>query len=225
MTNSHSTPDPKKAQEDDVQAATGIATNRQSRRFLGLILAALVLGPALLAAAWAVTETAIEHTSDAAFCTTCHTMAPFAKAAARDRHGGANPHGVRAICVDCHLPHDGAVRYLIAKVRTGLRDIWAQTIYPLHKPDWLGNLSHRTAFTYDSGCLSCHAELQQAAGGDRAELIAHRSYFRGTTAKACTDCHQHVGHKNLRTAITAAFPEATDRKPGGKTTQPTPLQP
>ena len=64
-------------------------------------------------------------------------------------------------------------------------------------PDWLGNLSHRTAFTYDSGCLSCHAELQQAAGGDRAELIAHRSYFRGTTAKACTDCHLGPDHPDI----------------------------
>jgi cytochrome c-type protein NapC len=186
---------------------------RFSRPVLVVLVLVLLVLPAAIAAAWMGTETMIEQTSDAEFCTTCHTMEPLATAHTRSRHGGDNPAGLVAECTDCHLPHDNAANHLFAKATTGLRDLWAQTIYPIHKPDWIGNLAHREDFVYDSGCLNCHAALERATSDDPAAGIAHEDYFAsagdaGAAAEgpdSCVDCHQHVGHENLRSALESHF--------------------
>ena len=110
-------------------------SKRFSRRLLVVLVLLLLVVPAAIAAAWMGTETMIEQTSDAEFCTHCHTMEPMAIAHTRSKHGGDNPAGLVAECTDCHLPHDNAANHLFAKATTGLRDLWAQTIYPIHKPD------------------------------------------------------------------------------------------
>jgi cytochrome c-type protein NapC len=48
--------------------------------WLGLSLLALASLSILMAGGWVLTETAIQATSDRDFCTTCHSMEPFAKA-------------------------------------------------------------------------------------------------------------------------------------------------
>jgi cytochrome c-type protein NapC len=186
-------------------------TRVRPRRLLIILLVLLLVVPAAIAAAWVGTETMIERTSDAEFCTTCHTMEPLARAHARDLHGGDNPSGVVAECTDCHLPHDNAAGHLVAKATTGLRDLWAQAIYPVHKPDWIANLERREDFVYDSGCLACHAALERATTDDAAAAAAHDAYFAGGDGPdSCVDCHQHVGHEDLRNALEAHFDEVAD---------------
>jgi cytochrome c-type protein NapC len=172
--------------------------------------------PAAIAAAWMGTETMIEQTSDAEFSTTCHTMEPMAIAHTRSKHGGDNPAGLVAECTDCHLPHDNAANHLFAKATTGLRDLWAQTIYPIHKPDWIGKLEERADYVYDSGCLHCHSALERATTDDPAASAAHSAYFAnaagdgGEGPSSCVDCHEHVGHADLRNALEAHFDEVPE---------------
>lgn len=47
----------------------------------------------------------IETTNNDTFCASCHVMKPFRTSWQEDRHGGNNPKGFAAQCVDCHLPH------------------------------------------------------------------------------------------------------------------------
>ncbi|MCG6896214.1 MAG: NapC/NirT family cytochrome c [Thiocapsa sp.] len=95
-------------------------------KWLGLAAGLLILVSIAMAGGWILTEGAIQSTSDREFCTTCHSMEPFAEAYDRDVHGGRNPGGVAAGCTDCHLPHESPARYLAAKVRTGIHDGWAE---------------------------------------------------------------------------------------------------
>ena len=182
---------------------------RWIRRLLMILIAIAVVVPAVMATGWIATETLVEETSDAEFCTSCHTMEPFASAHEQDVHGGNNPGGVVAHCTDCHLPHDGAARHLFAKASTGMRDAIAQAIYPFHKPDWLGGLDERAEYVYDSGCLNCHAALQDATSDDPAAEAAHGAYFGGDVGEGCVRCHENVGHKNLRVMLDDHFDEVS----------------
>ena len=168
------------------------------RRFLAALVVLVLVVPAVVVASWAFTDTAIALTSGEEFCASCHTMEPMAKAYRQDVHGGASVIGVRAQCVDCHLPHEGAFRYLLAKARIGLHDVWAQLTYDLDAIDWQAKRSHRAHFVYDTGCLHCHAELERASDASSKAFIAHRPYFRRTAGDLkCVNCHEHVGHRDL----------------------------
>ena len=192
-------------------------SKRWIRRLIVTLIAIAVIVPAVMAAGWIGTETVVNKTSDAEFCTSCHTMEPFARAHEQDVHGGNNPGGVVANCTDCHLPHDGAARYLFAKAKTGLHDAFAQAIYPIHKPDWIANLEKRADYVYDSGCLNCHAALKDATSDDPAALAAHKAYFGGDVGEGCVSCHANVGHKNLRVMLDDHFDEVSlSEMPGDK---------
>ncbi|MFP4496167.1 MAG: cytochrome c3 family protein [Halochromatium sp.] len=182
---------------------------RWIRRLLFTLIIIAIIVPAVMAAGWIGTETVVEKTSDAEFCSSCHTMEPFATSHEQDVHGGNNPGGVVAHCTDCHLPHDDAAQHLLAKAKTGTHDAIAQAIYPIHKPDWIANLEERAEYVYDSGCLSCHAALKDATSDDAEALAAHKAYFGGDVGAGCVSCHEHVGHQDLKVMLDDHFDEVS----------------
>ena len=146
---------------------------------------------------WLIAEEGITATSDAQFCVTCHTMAPFEQAHEEDVHGGNNAHGVRATCAQCHLPHDNSINYLYTKAETGIHDMWVENFGDLENIDWEAKRAHREEYVYDSGCMTCHTNLEEATMSSHDALIAHRAYFLGEIDDQCVTCHKHVGHANL----------------------------
>lgn len=171
-----------------------------------LVTAAIVFVavPLVVMASWFVTETMIESTSGERFCTSCHSMRPMGAAYRKDVHGGNSTHGVQVECVGCHLPHDNAATYLVSKAITGMRDVWAELTYDLDSIDWEAKRAAREHYVYDSGCLKCHSNVQQATMADSKAFVAHKPYFLGTTDKKCVTCHAHVGHRDLGVHLTKA---------------------
>lgn len=172
-------------------------------KWLSLASVSLVLLTVLVAGAWIVTESAMQATSGAAFCSVCHTMEPFVETHALDIHGGRNPKGLSAACADCHLPHDSPGAYLRAKASTGLRDIGAELIAMFREPDWISKLEQRESYVYDSGCLQCHTHLDQTGEQTALAAFAHQTYFDPQGAMQCVTCHTRVGHKNLLARLTS----------------------
>ena len=154
------------------------------RKTTVLVASTLIAGPLLAIGGWVGAEHLLRATSGEAFCTTCHTMEPFAAAYRRDLHGGRNLAGVAARCTDCHLPHADSLGHLAAKARRGLHDVWAQMTYELDAIDWHAGRAAREDYVFDSGCLVCHSALAEARGNSRA-FVAHRPYFLGETDKQC----------------------------------------
>ncbi len=138
-----------------------------------------------------------EQTSDEKFCGSCHTMTPMIKSYLQSTHGGKNKNGTKAKCTDCHLPHDGLIHYMYEKGMTGMHDVFAQMFYDLDKINWEKKRKNREHFVYDSGCLKCHKDLQNATMPNYKAFIAHRAYFMNLVDKKCVSCHENVGHKNL----------------------------
>lgn len=151
----------------------------------------------------------IETTNTDTFCVTCHAMTPFRDAWTQSVHGGKNPQGFAAQCVDCHLPHGNFVEYITAKAVTGTSDVIQNFTIDLEEFDWIGNAEkNRLKFTYDSACIRCHHKLDAAPGMPRGGFLAHRAYLRGDTEKTCAQCHPHVGHKNMIEEVKRYFKQS-----------------
>ena len=139
----------------------------------------------------------IETTNTDTFCVSCHVMIPFRDAWAASVHGGENPQGFAAQCVDCHLPHGNFIEYLTTKAITGTSDIIHNFTIDTTTYDWESAAeANRLRFTFDSACRRCHQNLTPPGIG-HGGLIAHRAYLRGATEKRCAECHPHVGHRDM----------------------------
>jgi cytochrome c-type protein NapC len=185
------------------------------KRLVVLLGALAVLGVFAIAS-WSLTESAIQATSDTAFCGVCHSMKPFVETHLLDVHGGQNPKGLSAACADCHLPHDSPTTYLLAKVRMGVYDVGAELVAFFREPDWIGKLQQRQSFVHDSGCLKCHAHLDRLAIQTTTAAFAHKLYLTGGSGMQCVTCHLHVGHKDLLARLSPGL-AVTDSAPAPAT--------
>lgn len=156
-------------------------------------LGGLVAFFVVVVVSWMAVETGIEITSHADFCDVCHVMEPMAKSYRDSIHGGQNARGIMAACTDCHVSHESVWAHFAGKARAGSHDIWVTMTRNEANLDWQAKRAKHQAYVYDSGCLTCHRNLEAAAGGDSY----HATYFAGDTGSQCVDCHAEVGHDNL----------------------------
>ncbi len=139
----------------------------------------------------------INFTNTDTFCVSCHVMTPFRSSWQDAVHGGQNPQGLAAQCVDCHLPHGDFFEFFTVKATTGANDIIHNFYIDEKTYDWAEAAEkNRPKFTFDSACRKCHHVLDPP-GIKRGGFLAHRAYLRGDTKKMCSECHPHVGHKNM----------------------------
>lgn len=148
----------------------------------------------------------IKATSDDKFCSSCHTwMDPMVEAYKTDVHGGANEKGLKATCVSCHLPHDSLIKYLFTKGVNGVVEVTSVLTKDAEKMDWQEHRQHRESFVYDSGCISCHTDIETTKTQSKAAKGMHEKYSKFKNADVnplrCVSCHKNVGHNNLSKII------------------------
>ena len=161
---------------------------------VALVLAGLAVFGLFAVGSWAFTAWMLAETSGAEFCDTCHTMGPVTKAYRQDPHGGKNPYGFQAKCVDCHLPHDSPTDYIFAKAKFGLMDAWAEFLGDPGALNWAGIKAHDQQYVFDSGCRHCHSRLMDATRDNPLAAKSHKLYFEGGKGLKCFDCHAGMGH-------------------------------
>jgi cytochrome c nitrite reductase small subunit len=113
--------------------------------------------------------------SDPNACANCHIMRPQLEGWQKASH-----HTV-AVCVDCHLPHDGIEKW-IAKAVHGYRHSKAFTFQDFVEPI---EITPADQETLQANCVRCHGDL------------LHDQLAGATTAKdaiRCVHCHDSVGH-------------------------------
>ena len=168
-------------------------------------LVGLGIGIVLMAVIVLASGFMIETTNTDTFCVSCHIMTPFRTAWKNAVHGGQNPQGFTAQCVDCHLPHGNFMEYVIAKGVTGTSDVIHNLYIDPYTYDWAGAAGkNRLKYTYDNACRRCHHVLTPP-GMSPGGFIAHRTYLRKETTKRCVECHPHVGHKEMLKEIDIYF--------------------
>jgi cytochrome c-type protein NapC len=175
------------------------------------VLALAGLGLVVGAGAVIGTQVSLHLSGTDEFCgTTCHSHEKFVYAEHKQSVHYANKLGVRAMCVDCHVPHAYPDK-LIYKARVGLADAYAElrgTIATQDKFDkarWrLANLVWDEMRANNSAnCRSCHDpqawDLKKQSEDARGQ---HRKFLSGKAT--CIDCHTGVAHKEPEEPAEAA---------------------
>ncbi len=113
--------------------------------------------------------------TDPAACANCHIMNDEYAAWQR------GPHGAAANCVDCHLPHALATKWL-AKGSHGYRHSKGFTLQDFHEPV---RITPGDAEIVQENCLRCHGDFVH-------EMTALP--MRADDPVRCVQCHRRIGH-------------------------------
>ena len=153
---------------------------------------------------------ALEETSGEKFCVVCHEMDPMVIAYSNDVHSGKGKSGVRAKCVDCHIPHDNLAKYVLTKAKNGLMEGYVHFFKDPEAIDWHKNREKREHFVFDNGCVSCHTNLvdNKLTSPQAQKMHAHYQSLLNTDKQlTCASCHAEVGHSGLNNMLNYWKPE------------------
>ncbi|MGE3855008.1 MAG: cytochrome c nitrite reductase small subunit [Planctomycetota bacterium] len=114
--------------------------------------------------------------TDPEACINCHIM--------NQPYDGwlKSPHHAVAVCVDCHLPHDGLAKWL-SKADQGLRHSWGFTFNNFHEPIRLNGHAREIV---NENCARCHADM-----------VTHLVPTRDPEFD-CIRCHASMAHGPVR---------------------------
>ena len=162
-------------------------------KYFLVALAGLVLGVALMI----LLGSTMQKTSTNAYCMSCHVHTDADAAWKLSSHYN-NPSGTKTDCIECHLPPKGQ-GYYAAKVRTGLKDVWAFHTKKKEDLDFESKkeLDHAVTIVYNASCKECHVNLFPEGISDDG-VIAHLYYEENEEKLGlqCISCHLDVGHYN-----------------------------
>jgi cytochrome c nitrite reductase small subunit len=160
-------------QGDTAEPTTTPASGTGRLRWALVVMLGLLLGIGVATVVYA--EGASYLSADPRACVNCHIMGSEYEAWQKGSH-----HGV-ATCVDCHLPHGFAGKWL-AKGANGFNHSKAFTLQDFDEPIEIRPLNRRIL---QRSCLRCHAGL-----------VDHLVGWSEGDAEAvhCVHCHRSVGH-------------------------------
>jgi cytochrome c-type protein NapC len=166
-----------------------------SKAAAGALLAMGFVGGILF---WGAFNTGMEATNSEAFCSSCH--APIVLEIRETIHY-ANRSGVRAICSDCHVPHEWTDK-IVRKVQASKELVaWAMgTIDTVEKFEARrGHLAEREwkrmKLNNSQECRNCHDfdYMDFSVQGQRS--VAQHSTALASGEKTCIDCHKGIAHR------------------------------
>ena len=172
---------------------------RPSRHFsLGfLVVGGFVAGIVF----WGAFNTAMEFSSSEAFCTGCHEMRdnPFPDLKRTIHY--TNRSGVRAMCSNCHVPHDWTDK--IARKMQASNEVWAKIFgsidtrekflekrLELAQHEWA-----RLKANNSLECRNCHDYDYMDFTRQSPRASNMHSRYLGSGEKTCIDCHKGIAHR------------------------------
>ncbi len=155
------------------------------------------------------TNQILKMTGNDKFCALCHLMKPMVDTYKNDIHGGNNALGIKANCVDCHLPHDNLAHYIYKKAINGITEVGIMIFTNTNKIDWYTKREKRNNFIYDNGCLKCHSLLLDKKDLSKTKMAntMHFHYEKHKHKLKCVSCHFDVGHRGLRSELNKYKPQ------------------
>ena len=151
---------------------------------------------------WGGFNTAMELTNTEAFCTGCHEMRDnlFVELQPHDPLS-RNRSGVRAICPDCHVPHDWTDK--IARKMQASKEVWGKIFgtidtrekflamrLTLAQHEW----ARSRPTTRSSAAIATTTTTWTSRGRARAPRGMHERFLL-TGEKTCIDCHKGIAHR------------------------------
>ena len=148
---------------------------------------------------WGAFNTGMEATNTEEFCSGCH--APIVAEIQETIHY-SNRSGVRAICSDCHVPHEWTDK-IVRKVQAS-KELFAH--YVLRTIDTPEKFKERRAHLTEREwarfkkndsleCRNCHEFEYMDFSEQGARSAKQHSTALASGEKTCVDCHKGIAHK------------------------------
>jgi nitrate/TMAO reductase-like tetraheme cytochrome c subunit len=169
---------------------------RPSTRFaLATLLIAGGIGGIVL---WGGFNWAMEASNTEAFCISCHEMRDTVYRELKETVHYKNRSGVRAICSDCHVPHQWL--YKVKRKIEASRELFYKATGAINTPEKFEAKRQELAenvwavmkATDSRECRNCHsAESMDPAKQTAASQVMQGAMQAGMT---CIDCHKGIAH-------------------------------
>src|SRR6185436_1066404 len=125
---------------------------------------------------WGGFNTAMEATNTEAFCTGCHEMRDNVLAELKSTIHYTNRSGVRAMCSNCHVPHDWTDK--MARKMQASKEVWGKIFRTI--------------------------DTQEKFRDMRLELARHEwARFKANDSLECRNCHQYASMDFTRQSVRA----------------------
>lgn len=169
---------------------------RLGGRSLAASIGLVLLGGLLFAGG----KAAVDHTNTLEFCTACHEMKDNNYEEYKDTIHARNRSGVKAICSDCHVPHD-LVGTVVRKVMAA-NDVYqhftgkidSREKFEAHRLELATRVWQRMKDTDSQECRNCHdAKAMDPEKQGKTAQKQHRKLLAGE--RTCIDCHYGIAHR------------------------------
>lgn len=149
---------------------------------------------------WGGLHTGLEATNTLGFCITCHEMRDNVYQEYRTTIHYSNPVGVRAICSDCHVPHDWGHK-MLRKMKASF-EVWGHLTgyidtkekFEAHRLELAKNEWARMKASDSRECRNCHSfEAMNLDTETPSARTSHQSAI--AEGQTCIDCHKGIAHK------------------------------
>jgi len=143
---------------------------------------------------------AVDQTNTVEFCISCHEMKDNNFEEYKETIHAKNRTGVKAICSDCHVPHD-LIGTTIRKIKAA-NDVFhhvAGTIdtkekFEEHRLELAKRVWQRMKDTDSQECRHCHDT--KAMDPEKQGKTAQKQHLKLASGKrTCIDCHYGIAHK------------------------------
>jgi cytochrome c-type protein NapC len=150
---------------------------------------------------WGAFNTALEFTNTEQFCISCHEMESNVYAELQGTIHWTNRSGVRAVCSDCHVPHDWTDK--IARKMQASKEVWGHVFGTINTRDKFLDMRRHLAerewarMTANDSleCRNCHSEESMDITKQSARAVEAHETFLFTGERTCIDCHKGIAHK------------------------------
>ena len=146
--------------------------------------------------------TTLHFSNTLEFCTSCHEMSDNILPGYKESPHYKNVAGVRAICSDCHVPHEFFAKMKV-KILASINELPAWAMGTVNTKEKFAAVQVKLAehvwanmkATDSRECKNCHSieamDLSEQDSSAAKKHIKERMLARGET---CVDCHKGIGH-------------------------------
>ena len=150
---------------------------------------------------WGGYNTALEVTNTEQFCISCHEMRDNVYVELQRTIHYTNRSGVRAICPDCHVPHEWTSK--IARKMQASKEVWGKIFGTIDTREKF--VDHRLVLARSEWarmkannsleCRNCHSAESMDITRQSPRAAATHSAFLFTGERTCIDCHKGIAHR------------------------------